>query len=391
MILALLLATVATAAPATPRAAPVATLAPDAEARWVPFDLTPGNQIRFTMSLDDRPVTAILDTGVSVSVLSRDYAQRHRVPVRQEGRADVIGGSLDVGRADTRTLAIGGLTRRGGSLVVADLPAAATRGDSGDRNGVDMLVGRDLTAPWALDIDYQARRFRLLRSGRMPFTGAAAPLSIAPDRQLYMSALTIAGHRVAPVVVDTGDGAAVTLSAAGWRTANLGTPATTAISYGLAGAVESELSIVPQLALGTATASEVEVRREAAGGFSDTIGVAGRIGSGLLQRFRVLLDPGAGHMLLRALPPTVQERSTSGLLLAFTGDRLSVLHVMRASPAAAAGWRVDEAICAVDGTPVSRAWLATPAARWTTGTPGTTVTLRMCDGTHRTLTLQRFY
>ncbi|MEH3047041.1 aspartyl protease family protein [Sphingomonas adhaesiva] len=389
MILALLLAA---AVPATAhRAAPVATLALDSEERWVPFELTPGNQIRFAMTLDDRPVIAILDTGVSVSVLSRDYATRNRVPVRQEGRADVIGGSLDVGRADTRSLVIGGLTRRGGGLVVADLPASATRAGSGDRTGVDLLVGRDLTAAWALDIDYQARRFRLLRSGRLPFTGASAPLTIAPDRQLYMSALTIGGRHIAPVVVDTGDGAAVTLSAPAWRDARLGPPATTAISYGLAGAVESDLSVVPQLALGGATTRDIEVRMEPAGGFSDTIGVAGRIGSGLLQRFRVLLDPGAGHLLLRALPPVPPERSTSGLLLAFTGDRLSVLHVMRGGPAAAAGWRVDEAICAVDGAPVTRAWLATPAARWTTAAPGTTVSLRMCDGADRTLTLRRFY
>lgn len=389
MILPLLLAA---AAPTTvAQAAPVATLAPDTESRWVPFDLTPGNQIRFAMTLDDRPVAAILDTGVSVSVLSRDYARRNRIAVRQEGRADVIGGTLDVGRADTRVLTIGGLTRRGGGLVVADLPAAATRGASGDQSGVDMLVGRDLTAQWALDIDYQARRFRLLRSGRLPFTGSSAPLAIAPDRQLYMSTLTIGTKRLAPVVIDTGDGAAVTLSALAWRRAGLGTPATSAISFGLAGAVESDLSIVPQLSLGTAVARDVEVRKERPGGFSDTIGVAGRVGSGLLQRFRVLLDPGAGHLLLRALPAAPVERSTSGLLLAFTGDRLSVLHVMRASPAAVAGWRVNDAICAVDGTAVTRAWLDTSAARWTTGAPGTTVTLTMCGGGERKLTLKRFY
>ena len=52
----------------------IATLAPDSDVRWVPFDLTPGNQIRFTLTLDARSLVAILDTGVSHSVLARKSA-----------------------------------------------------------------------------------------------------------------------------------------------------------------------------------------------------------------------------------------------------------------------------------------------------------------------------
>ncbi len=384
-------ATPVAASAAATGVAPVTTLAPDSEARWVPFELTPGNQIRFTMTLDGRTVTAILDTGVSVSVLAQRYATEQRLPVHAVGRADVIGGTLPVGRAETATLTIGGLTRRGGTVIVADLPAAATRAGLAGEATVDMLVGRDLTAAYALDIDYRTRRFRLLRSGRIPFAGATAPLVIAPDRQLYMSALTIGGVALKPVIVDTGDGAAVTLGAASWARTTLGPPATSTISYGLAGAVETGLTIVPRVALGNPVARDVEVRIEPAGGFSDTIGVAGRIGSGFLQRYRVLLDPGAGHMLLSETGAAAVERSTSGLLLAFAADRLRVLHVMRNSPAAAAGWKTGETICAVDGAPVTRASLATPAGQWPTGTAGRRVALTLCDGTQRTLTLRAFY
>ena len=49
-------------------------LALDAEAQWVPFELTPGNQIRFRMTIDGRAATAILDTGFSQSVISRRWA-----------------------------------------------------------------------------------------------------------------------------------------------------------------------------------------------------------------------------------------------------------------------------------------------------------------------------
>uniref|UniRef100_UPI000A67587C retropepsin-like aspartic protease n=2 Tax=Sphingomonadaceae TaxID=41297 RepID=UPI000A67587C len=228
ILLPLLLA--AAAPPPAPSRTPVDTLAPDAEARWVPFDLTAGNQIRFAMTLDGRRVTAILDTGVSMSVLSRDHARASGLRVTEEGRADVIGGTLTVGRTPVTTLTLGGLTRRGGALLIADLPATATGGGHDGAAAVDLLVGRDLTAGYALDIDYQARRFRLLKSGRMPFAAPSAPLSIAPDRQLYVTTAALAGRPLRPMVVDTGDGAAVTVAAPAWAAAGGTAGATTTIS-----------------------------------------------------------------------------------------------------------------------------------------------------------------
>ncbi|WP_341208520.1 aspartyl protease family protein [uncultured Sphingomonas sp.] len=391
-LLSLLAVALAAAPLPEPRAAWVgrSTLAPDAEGRWIPFDLTPGNQIRFTMAVDGRPVTAILDTGVSYSVLARRFAEAYRLPVHAEGRATVIGGSVAIGRVETRTIAIGAVTRRGGSLAVADLPAAAT----GSALAVDLLVGRDLTAAYALDIDYQARRFRLLRSGSRPFAGVTAPLSIAPDRMVYVSAIGAAGATLAPMVVDTGDGSAITLGPAAWATARVAAgPVTTTVSFGLAGAVVSDMAIVPALRIGDAVARDVEVRVEPAGGFSDTIGVAGRIGSGFLQRYRVLLDPAAGQMLLGPTPrsDTPTLRSTSGLLLALTGERLRVLHVMRGGPAAAAGWQEGDTICAVDGTRVGPSYARSALAAWPAGAVGRMVTLEDCDGRRRTLTLKHFY
>lgn len=387
-ILPLLLIAAAAPAQAVPSPA-VSTLSPDSEARWVSFDLTPGNQIRFAMTLDGRAVTAILDTGVSYSVLSDRYAAANGMKVRAEGHANVVGGTVDIGQVDTATLAMGGLSRRGGTLTVATLPAAAT----GSASAVDLLVGRDLTADYALDIDYAARRFRLLPSGRLPFAGASGPLAISPTRQVYVSAIAIDGARLLPVIVDTGDGAAVTVSAGGWARTRLPPPVTTTVSFGLAGPVVNELSIVRALSVGNLVARHVEVRVEPAGGFSDTVGAAGRIGSGFLQHYRVLLDPRAGHIVFAPGPEANRPplRSTSGLLLGLTEDRLRVLHVMRGSPAAAAGWRDGDTICAIDGHKVTPDYATAPMARWSTGRPGRVVALTPCGGAPRPLTLRHFY
>ena len=126
----------------------VARLAPDAEERWVPFDLTPGNQIRFTLELDGRPLVAILDPGVSVTVLSRRSAAVNAAKLRAGGRATAIGGEVDIAWMPPRSIAIGGLPLTGASVAVTELPALAT----GSGTAVDLLVGRDLLGAHALEI-----------------------------------------------------------------------------------------------------------------------------------------------------------------------------------------------------------------------------------------------
>jgi len=365
-------------------------LAADAEARWIPFDLTPGNQIRFKMQLDGRDVTAILDTGVSYTLLAKASPAVDPAKLVAGGSATAIGGSVALGWMPTRSVALGGLARTGGGVTVADLPAIAT----GSASAVDLLVGADMLAGHALDIDYAAKRFRLLRSGRLPFKGETAPLRVSAERSVYESALTLGGRRLAPIVVDTGDGSSITVTAAEWQAANLKALRTTsAIAFGLAGPAVSGLAIVPEIRVGEMVAREAEVRIEPADGFSQAIGTAGRIGSGFLQNYRVLLDPGAQRMVLSRgpkadLPP---PRSTSGLLIGIEKDRLKVLHVMRGGPAAASGWNDGDLICTIDGTPVTSSYSTTPIASWTAGMPGRVVTLGLCDGTIRKLELTHFY
>lgn len=375
---------------APPPSTAVSTLASDSEVRWVPFDLTPGNQIRFTMIINDRPATAVLDTGVSASVISRSFATAARLKVQPRGMARAIGGAVTIGWTPVQNITLGGMTRRGGGIGVTTLPATATGGE----RPVDVLVGHDLIDAYAIEIDYDAMRFRLLKSGRLPFRGVSAPLRIAPDQNVYVTEINLGGRRLAPMVVDTGDGSSITLSQEAFRAAGLtGVQTTTTIAYGLAGPMVSDLAILPSLSVGKLAASDVELRVERRGGFSQSIGAAGRIGSGFLQHYRVLMDPAAGHIVFATtartgMPPL---RSTSGILMAAEKDRLRVLHVMRGSPAEAGRWRAGDMICSIDGTPIPADYNASPISSWSVGKPGRVVALGICDGAIRALTLNHFY
>jgi len=379
------------AMPAMPAPPPErVVLSPNADAQWVPFELTPGNQIQFRMTVDGRPVTAILDTGFSLSVISRRWASQAKLKVIGGGQGVGVGGSVAMGEVDGRMLAIGGLTRSGGKLGVLDLPSGAT----GNGTTIDAVIGSDLLRRYALDIDFTAQRFRLLPSGRLPFAGQTAPLSLALRDQFYVSEMTIDGTRLRPMIVDTGDGATITMSDEAWKSLAGAKPATTTtISYSIAGPVTSELTVLPAVRVGETMVRDAEARIEPGRGFSAQMGAAGRIGLGYLQRYRVLLDPGAGRMVMAAVgdvdrPPL---RSTSGLLVGFYSDRLRVLHVMRGSPAATAGWQPGDQICSIDGQAITADYANDPISMWSVADPGRVVRLGMCNGGERKLTLERFY
>lgn len=390
MIRLAILAAMLLVAGAPPPSTALSTLAPDTENRWVPFDLTPGNQVRFAVQLNGQPAIAILDTGVSQSVVSRRFASGARMKAQPRGTARAIGGPVAIGWTPIQTIAFGGMVRRGGGLSVAELPAIAT----GDTAPVDLLIGHDLIDAYALDIDYEAKRFRLLKSGRLPFRGTSAPLVISAGQNVYVTEITLGGRRLAPMVVDTGDGSSITLSQDSFRAARLtGLQTTTTLAYGLAGPLVTDLAVVPSVAVGRVQARNVEVRIEPRGGFSQTIGAAGRIGTAFLQQYRVLLDPAAGHMVLAptgstGAPPV---RSTSGILVAPEGTRLRVLHVMRGSPAQAGGWKAGDLICSIDGAPVPADYSGSAMSEWSIGQPGRNVSLGLCGAGTRQLVLAQFY
>ncbi|MAW98164.1 MAG: hypothetical protein CMN72_00655 [Sphingomonas sp.] len=379
----------AAAWPAPGAATPI-DLSKDSASRWVPFTLTDAGQIRVSARINGRRAVAIIDTGVSISLVSRDFARKAGMRIAATSQADAIGGGITIGWAGARSLSLGGLTRRAARMAVADLPQSATGGDI----PVDALIGADLIACCALDLDYDAGRMRFLPSGTTPFDGQRAPLSRAKDSEVFVTALRLGGTRVAPVLVDTGDGGAVTITPAIWRAGSDGrSPATSAIAFGLGGPIRVGLTIVPALSLGSLQARNVEVRVEDESGFSRQTGMAGRIGSGLLRRYRLLIDAKAGRMVLRPgrQADAMPVRSTSGLLTGVDRDRLRVLHVMANSPAAKQGWQTDDMICSVDGRTIAANSAGSVDTGWAAGTPGTKVRLGMCDGTERVLTLRIFY
>ncbi|HWU96800.1 MAG TPA: retropepsin-like aspartic protease, partial [Sphingomonas sp.] len=343
-VLALLAPVVALAEPQTATA-----LDTDTEARWVDFELTPYNQLRFPIALNGHTSWAILDTGLSDTIVTSRFARTAGLVASRRQRALAIGGGVEVGWADAASIRFGGLTRSHGRVGIAD-PAGQIR------FGADILVGADILSCCALDIDYDAHRFRILSSGRMPFPGTTVPLRRRNPNGVYQSEITIAGKMLRPIIVDTGDGGSLTLSRSAWASTNTrDARVTTTLGWGMGGPVVTDTLVVPSLSLAGMAPVEAELRIEGDGGFSASVGAAGRLGTGMLLRYRVLLDPRAGRMILQPGKARAARvpRSTSGLLVEFTGTALRVVHVMRGSPAETGDWKAGDLVCSADGVAVA--------------------------------------
>ncbi|RSU51859.1 hypothetical protein CA221_05510 [Sphingomonas koreensis] len=188
-------------------APPVSHLATDTEARWVPFELTAGNQIRFRTLLNGRWVDAILDTGVSDTAVSARFARTASMKPLVAGHADAIGGSVALSWGAIERIEVGGLVRTGGRIAIIDTDPRVT-----GPAPVDLFIGADLLAAHALEIDYDTQRFRLLPSGRMPFRGTTAPLRLAGPAGLYLSEIDLGGRRTRHKKIDIGNWSLVTLT-----------------------------------------------------------------------------------------------------------------------------------------------------------------------------------
>ncbi|URW75939.1 aspartyl protease family protein [Sphingomonas donggukensis] len=370
---------------------PGPVLSADSERQWIAFDYTPGNQLAFRVTVNGRRAIALLDTGVNFSLVSTGFAAAAGLKSSARAEATAIGGAVPISWAAVESIGFGGLSRDGGRIGIADFGRLV----SDTPEPVDVLIGADLIADHAIDIDFDKRRFRMLPSGRMPFAGTTVAMRTGQRSGTFLVDLTIDRARLRPVMIDTGDGGFLSLSNEAWTAAQLSAARpTSTVAIGLGGMIESDLATLPAVGLGSLVARNVEARIERPGGYSAQTAIAGRIGSALLRRYRVLIDPRARRMVLApgAEIDTVPAKSTSGIVASYERGALRVVHVMKNSPAAATGWKAGERICRIDGTPLPGDYPSSRLATWPIDTPGRTVSLGLCDrGGERQLTLASFY
>ena len=120
--------------------------------------------------------------------------------------------------------------------------------------------------------------------------------------------------------------------------------------------------------------------------------LAGRIGMGLLRRFRVIFDAPHGRLYLAPPADTAAPfaKDRTGLAVAPEAGVLVVKLVVAGSPAAAAGFKVGDSIAAVDGKAAGD-WTLFQLQDAFDQPAGASVRLRLSGGEERVLKLADYY
>lgn len=274
---------------------------------WLPLP-DPGGLIELAVHVRGIPVRAVVDSGAQFSAIDRSFAQRlglksAPIPMLAFG----VSGEPAVTHTVALDLAVGPMQVVGLHAATLDLLSLS----GAMRRPFALLLGRDLLSQVAADVDWPAGRVALIRPEAFrPPPGA----QLAPTRsrsRALMTDVSIEGGAPVEVMVDTGATSEIALAepVAGKLGLLNGRPTETGRSVSLGGLSRDRVVRAASVEFAGRRLSDVEVqifKPAAHGPLPD-----GLLGVGILRRYRVGLDLGAGLLWLAGperAPPARPDR-----------------------------------------------------------------------------------
>jgi predicted aspartyl protease len=314
------------------------------------------------------PLSFILDTGASATVLNRTVAERLGLELHAGEDAKTGGGSAQTASATGITLWVGNVSLADITTVAIDLSGL----QAGLGRPVDGILGYDIFRRYVVEIDYAANTVRLHEPAKYQYGGSGNVLPIVIEDQVpfaQVQVLSPTGKETdARVELDTGQTGALTLVKPYVDTKRLVAPRQPRVRIQtgaiLSGRVAAEVVRMAGVRLGqfliTNPVVNVTPSEEGAGVSGGTVGL---LGGEVLRRFRVIIDYSRSRIILEpnAQLDTPMEFDMSGMSLAAVASDPSVYRVrtlIEQSPATDAGVAVNDLLIAIDGTPVGAATLS---------------------------------
>jgi hypothetical protein len=250
----------------------------------VPFEYRNGLiWLRVSVAESPEQLSFVLDSGAGTSVVNLPTARRLRLKL---GQAVSVRGV----RSETGGYWPQPLSAKAGELPLPTEYLAVDLGQFSQacQCGVDGLLGADFFRKNVVEIDFKARKLRLLRSCSV--TGAEAVVELKISRGAMLAAVGVNGRSPQWARLDTGCAAALHwVDGPGRRTSSRKT-----VSIGLAELALPRATTTVQL--GRISFESVPTALHDSPVFA---GEAGLLGNGLLARFdRVTIDAPAGRLVL---------------------------------------------------------------------------------------------
>lgn len=313
-----------------------------------------GEHIYLEGEVNGEPVNVLLDSGAGATVLDSSLAEN--LGLESTGRlpARGIGGTREFSFVKVDSYSAAGAAVRHQTLAVIPL-SEEFYPSTGER--IDMIIGYDFLSRFVTGIDYGLETITLFHPDSFRVEDPRAAVLPAQRSMSLLSVEAVLEDSV-PVrlLLDTGAGGNIHLTPSFFREHPdflEGRPSFETEIQGVGGSETITGFRVSSVTLGGHTVPGGLCSSFDGGDmFSAYDGI---LGNGILSRFRVYLDYGAGRVVLspsslfdEGLPETL-----TGLGLEVRGESLMVRRVVEGSPAHAAGLAPGDVLLAVEGTRVS--------------------------------------
>ena len=361
---------------------------------WIPAELVGGRFILVKGVVQGRDTDVLLDSGAQNSVLSAAFAGTLGLSSAGQLNLEGTSSSQQAALASGVHVQVGPLSLTDLTVVIANLTSI----ERAFGRSLPVILGKELFNGAVVDIDYPNARIAFHDSGSFEPDPGGRALPLLPwGSGARILELSVEGLPPSPFVLDTGSGSAVTLFksfAEEHRVLANRRARSEVLLRGVGGGAVADLVTLRSVSVGGLELRDVpaEIHRVDRGNFN-TRRVAGNLGAGVLNRFRLTLDYARDRMYLT--PGADWDRAPFcknrvGLQTEFRGTFLDVVFVAPGSPAFTQGWNVGDRIATIDDVPVDERYPAR-ATEWTCAPAGSRVTLTDPDGASRTLVRADYY
>lgn len=355
---------------------------------WLRLDLGPDQHVQVRAEVGGLGLLAIIDSGATITVVDRAWADRLRLTLREGFRAEGLTGGMVGHYADNVSIRIGNATFEDVTVGVLD---QATLKHS-VKNDLAVIIGQDLLRTVVVEIDFIKKRMKLHQGHARPRRWSGNPVRLRRIQcGRHALPISVESRRPIDAVFDLGSNVPLYLAPDYVEAVQLlaNRKTSTSLTAGGEGLALSRVAMLSSLGLGGAVIPQVPVVVPTTWNESRPAFV----GWPVLSKFHVVMDLGHDLLWLRPEPRAIREplpKDRSGLGTAWVEGQLRIIHVARGSPAEAIGLGAGESIIAVDGKRLDLDHLRRHP-RLGSRPAGTVYVLNMADGRARKLVLQDYY
>lgn len=352
---------------------------------WLDFELFSQRRLFIPVSVEGRTVDAMLDSGAEVTVVDRAFAEE--IGLTGQGGVTAIGtgGSETVSIARGFDVRLGGAELKGVTVAVMDLSAIA----QALGRPVPVLLGKEMMNQAITDIDFAARRIRLVAPEAFVPPPGTVELPLTPVKGLRAVPVAIEDGPTVLAMFDLGNGSPLALFPGYAAEARLteGRRVSAVMAGGVGGAAPAALFNLSRLSIGGHVFENVPATLRPADGVWARDDAAANVGLPIFSRFRLMIDFGGDRLFLQPGPDLARPlaRDRSGLNTVVRDGKRVVRFVAPGSPAEAGGWKAGDVIVDIDGGGID------PENHWGEAAAGRTVTLTLEGGERRALTLADYF